>query len=232
MEPLLIGTSGWTHDGWTGTFYPSNLPQEWRFCYYSNKLRSVLVPHDILAAAPVSEIKQWLQDSDQEFRFVLEAPSQMMLPMPFSALQRELDKFRQSLSLVREQTAGALLRMPGVANVDLDWLEKLLRALTADLPVSVDLSAVPSGQRAEAIAILDSVGAGLCWQARTESAPRPAGRFVVGLANGGAARELRHLVERMAVCGQQGIVSGLFFDGVSAATAAQEARIIAELLGV
>ena len=42
-EPLLIGTRGWDHAS-GGDFYPADLPDDWRFCYYSNNLRSVLVP--------------------------------------------------------------------------------------------------------------------------------------------------------------------------------------------
>lgn len=230
-DSLLIGTSGWTDDRWNGTFYPSHLPEEWRFCYYSNKLRSVLVPQNIWSAAGTDQLQQWLRDSDPDFRFVLEVSAPLAQPLPLTLYRTHLEGFRRSLSLVRAQTAGALVRVPASVKADLGWLEDLLQRLVVELPVCVDLSG-PGWRDPAALDSLARAGAGLCWHADRDQAPRQMGRFVVGLASATSPGELRRLIEAMAKCSEQDILTGLFFDGAGAPKAAQAARVIAELLGV
>ena len=47
-EPILIGVRGWEYPP-QESYYPPELPEEWRFCFYSNRLRSVLVPAQVWA---------------------------------------------------------------------------------------------------------------------------------------------------------------------------------------
>ena len=71
-ESILIGTRGWDHPGWTGTFYPDVLPPDWRFSFYCNQLRSVLVPAEAWSAVPAADVRAWAEDAFPEFRFVVE----------------------------------------------------------------------------------------------------------------------------------------------------------------
>jgi uncharacterized protein YecE (DUF72 family) len=68
-EEILIGTRGWDYDEWTGGFYPEELPSDWRFAYYSNHFRSVLVPQATWEKLGVDAVQDWLEDCDPEFRF-------------------------------------------------------------------------------------------------------------------------------------------------------------------
>ena len=79
-EPLMIGTRGWAHAAWEGGFYPPELPAEWRFCFYSNNLRSALVPQEQWATVTGADVAAWLEDSDPAFRFVLELPPALGVP--------------------------------------------------------------------------------------------------------------------------------------------------------
>lgn len=75
---LLLGARGWRHEHWRENFYPEDLPEEWWFSYYSNEFRSVLVPFDYLQNIPVDEIRktvqEWIDDTDEGFRFFIELP--------------------------------------------------------------------------------------------------------------------------------------------------------------
>lgn len=73
MENLLIGTRGWQHKSWLGTFYPDDMPEDWQLDYYSNILSCVLI----------SEVewstwdKEWLDEvvemlEDEAFYFYFE----------------------------------------------------------------------------------------------------------------------------------------------------------------
>ncbi|MDZ7662261.1 hypothetical protein [Thiohalophilus sp.] len=40
---ILIGSCGWQHEGWQDSYYPADLPSEWRLGYYSNEFPLAVV---------------------------------------------------------------------------------------------------------------------------------------------------------------------------------------------
>ena len=80
QNPLRIGTRGWRHKAWQETFYDVNLPQEWQLSWYANHLRSVWVPADRLHAISLDEIAVWIEDTDPDFRFIVEIASASAYP--------------------------------------------------------------------------------------------------------------------------------------------------------
>jgi len=231
-EPLMIGTRGWEHAAWTGGFYPPELPDDWRFCYYSNHLRSVLVPQAAWAAATRAAVAQWVTDSDPAFRFVLEVPAALSAPQNHGDRDRGVEAFLETVEPIAPRTAGLLLRVAPDTPVLLDWFERLLSRLDETAPVCVDL-AENEWRDEPVLEALARQGAGLAWHCAHEPAPRPGGRLLVALGPAAAAREVRRWVEQLAQWRTPGAAAGLFFDAPeSAAKAAQEARIIAELMGV
>ena len=231
-EPLMIGTRGWDHGAWAGGFYPPELPDDWRFSFYSNNLRSVLVPQETWTAAQRTEVTQWAEDSDPEFHFVLELPAALSAPLTHARRDRELETCLDTIEPVAARSAGLLLRIAPDTSVFTDWFEHLLNRLAGIAPVCVDLP--PGAWRDEAmLAILDRQGTGLAWHCTRDDAPRLGGRLMVALAAPAGAREVRHWIEKLATWQDGRGIAGLFFDGhEAAAKAAQEARLIAELMWV
>jgi hypothetical protein len=123
-----------------------------------------------------------------------------------------------------------VLRVPDSVAPDRDWLAHVLSVLTSDKPVCVDL---PSGdwRSSGMLSLLANTGAGLCWHTDQEPAPQSGGRFMLGLTRGGKARELRHAIEMLAAWQHGDSHAGLFVDAPGSAGMAEEARIIAEILG-
>lgn len=72
---LLIGARDWNHEGWWGTFYPEDLPPEWRLTYYANEYRAVLAPPSVWREA---DPKQWQDDTPDTLRFVLETTTALL----------------------------------------------------------------------------------------------------------------------------------------------------------
>jgi hypothetical protein len=258
--PILIGTRGWNQIS-GGDFYPAELPDDWRFCYYSNNLRSVLVPQETWDSAQRADVAQWLEDSDPAFRFVIELPAMLGCPLAQDEREQALEKFLETLEPVAPRIAGLLLRVASDADVLPDWLDSFLNRLADIAPVCVDL---PEGPWCAPVvhALLAAQGAGLAWHCSPETAPHPGGRLMIARAPPASAREVRRFIERLAqwqgeggvdrktapafvqgmkphsltalspsVNGASSTVAGLFFDA-AAVKAAQEARIIAELMGV
>ena len=80
QHPLRIGTRGWRHKEWQGTFYDPELPREWQLSWYANHLRSVWVPADRLHAISLDEVAVWIDDTDPDFRFIVEIERASVYP--------------------------------------------------------------------------------------------------------------------------------------------------------
>ena len=227
-EPILIGTRSWNHAP-GGDFYPAELPDDWRLCYYSNNLRCVLVPQETWDCVQRADVIQWLEDSDPAFRFVLELPGALCLPLAQARQQRQmLEEFMDKAEPLAPRIAGLLLRIKSDTEVLSDQLESLLNRLADIAPVCVDL---PDGPWRDPVvyAVLQRQDAGLVWHCARAAAPHPGGRLMIALAPPAPPRELRRWIEQLA--SWPGLSAGLFFDAGAAKTA-QEARLIAELMGV
>lgn len=218
---LLIGTVGWNHDEWVGGFYPEDLPDDWRFGYYTNRLRALLVPADHLED-PQVDTAAWNDDLFPEFRLVVEWRVPVAEPM---------------------QSAQALLERcaPVLENIDA-WLVTLSAQADAETVSAVELLASrrpvclgSENNKPLAFDVSAFTDATNCWQADQEPRPQPGGHFLVALTGDNNPRTVRDMIDKIdAWAKETGKVAGaaLFFSGKKAAETALQARTIAELMGV
>lgn len=69
-----LGAIGWEHGAWTGSFYPEEMPQEWRLSFYNTQFECVLLPYHDWSARALDELNSWREDTLERFRFLLERP--------------------------------------------------------------------------------------------------------------------------------------------------------------
>lgn len=81
--PLVyVGSAGWTHADWRGRFYPDDMPEDWLLSFYNTQFQAVYLPAAVWQAATDSDWRQWLNDTREDFRFVLEtAPERAAAPV-------------------------------------------------------------------------------------------------------------------------------------------------------
>ena len=72
LAELLVTTRGWQHPGWEGSFYPEDMPEDWRLAYFANSFPAVLIPGDELAKLDKNTVEEWLEELDDDFVFYLE----------------------------------------------------------------------------------------------------------------------------------------------------------------
>lgn len=220
-DEILIGTEGWRHAAWRGGFYPAELPVDWEFCYYSNRLRAVWLPVEA-AEAGAAEIGEWLRDSDPAFRFVLSVAAARAAHDAWRAA------FCARLEPLRPRLAGVVLSDP--ASVTAADARRLITALRALAPVCIDVSR-------DGRALLGDRAWPSVWDVDAEptppwhgASPAPTGLSLARMADGNP-RAIRHALERLAAA--PSTTAGLFFrPSRTAADYAESARTLAELLGV
>lgn len=229
-EPILIGTRGWDFPEWAGRFYPDELPADWRFCYYSNQLRAVLVPGDTWDVVDRCQVRQWVEDGDPAFRFVLELPPALSLPAVHQRMQTQLTEFFKTIEPIRTLTAGLILRVPAHIAPDHPWLADLLHLLEHAPAVCVDL---PATWRDTAPVLADR-GIGACWHTAHSPAPETGGKFMVALCQETAPKSQRRVLEQLAHWRGEHGAAALFFDAGAAnpPESAKQARTVAELMGI
>jgi uncharacterized protein YecE (DUF72 family) len=69
---VFVGAQNWDHPAWRGSLYPDDLPEDWLLSYYNTQFQAVYLPAAVWQAASEATWAQWLNDTQDGFRFVLE----------------------------------------------------------------------------------------------------------------------------------------------------------------
>ncbi len=69
---IRFGTVGWQHPSWQQGYYPEELPEDWWLPFYGNEFPVVGVPASLWSDEPASQVDEWLENSDEHFRFIFE----------------------------------------------------------------------------------------------------------------------------------------------------------------
>jgi hypothetical protein len=80
---VLAGAVNWAHSAWQGGFYPDDLPDDWLLPYYNTQFQAVYLPGQTWQGISSATWKQWLEDTQPGFYFVLE-PAQDTRAKPAS----------------------------------------------------------------------------------------------------------------------------------------------------
>ena len=61
-KTIRVGACDWDHAHWQESFYPDDLPEDWRLTYYANEFSCVLVPEDKWQDADLEEWEDSVPD--------------------------------------------------------------------------------------------------------------------------------------------------------------------------
>lgn len=75
-----MGALDWRHAAWAGSFYPADLPEEWRLTFYASQFNCVFLPASAWRAQEARELARWCEDVHSEFVFLLQADGISTLP--------------------------------------------------------------------------------------------------------------------------------------------------------
>lgn len=98
-QTINLGAYGWLHPHWLNTFYPEDLPEDWRLGYYSNEFSTVLVPARYWQGLHVDVCQDWLDDVHPGFQFFIECNGSM-----FDMVS--LADFTEAVQVLKPQLSG------------------------------------------------------------------------------------------------------------------------------
>ncbi|MEE8388157.1 MAG: DUF72 domain-containing protein [Acidiferrobacterales bacterium] len=224
-KELMVGTTGWDHNDWVVDYYPDDLPDDWRFAYYSNDHRSVLVPADHFQTYDEDALSELLEDCDESFRFVVEIPETCLEDTGTELLQA----FLNGISSLYSRLGGFYLPLGEATSQGVARLPAKVKLLQEHGPLCIDFEH-ESGASEQLIRLMADNNIGLCWHPECDDEPTTGGALMLVLSDEETPRAHRHIIEALEEWMQQSYgLTGLF---LKTSAAASQARIIAEMLGV
>ena len=97
-QTINVGAYGWLHRHWTNSFYPEDLPADWRLGYYSNEFNTVLVPSFYWQEQYLTDCAALLDDVHSGFQFFIECDDQIFDTVSLLALTEALRILKPQLS--------------------------------------------------------------------------------------------------------------------------------------
>jgi uncharacterized protein YecE (DUF72 family) len=73
MPRLRIGTSGWTYDGWRGSFYPDDEPKKKWLAWYSTQFNSTEINGSFYRTPSLEAVRAWHDQTPDDFLFAWKA---------------------------------------------------------------------------------------------------------------------------------------------------------------
>jgi len=212
----MTGSFGLDNDAWQTSFYDEDLPHDWRAAFYSTSLRSVyLPPHEWRKAVE----NDWIDEVDEEFRFVLQAQSADELKEIAGLSKEFIDLVAGVVLEHKESDEERALKS------EIEKSQKLYPVCLDAGPVDYNKSGIDK--------ICDNIGTGCVWYPSVQPEPLPSGDFLVTLISEEKLPEQREIVTAI----EQWMIgirrAGLFNTSEKdAPVRAQETRILTELMGV
>ncbi|MGD8711397.1 MAG: hypothetical protein PVG50_01030 [Thiohalophilus sp.] len=216
---ILIGSLGWQFDDWQDSFYPEDLPLEWRLGYYSNEFPLAVITDK--ERQDETELLESLDDCRED----------ILLLLSVAITQPDDSASGLACRLARQfpRQAGLLLQVDPSVIADPDaWLERVAIECE-ELPLCI-LPLAPLNEQWRAALQSRKIGWG--WNEHTDSDGLGVGPLaIMQVEQGATPRELRERLEAgLAVSDEQRHVGLMFTGEPPSIEAMRQARTLDELM--
>ena len=137
---IKIGCTGWSYQGWSGTFYPKNLKSSEWLKYYA-QIFSITEINSTFYKIPSQEIvRKWNADTPKHFKFTAKFPSIITHEKRLDNINSEVFSFLTSLLPIHEKISALVLQLPPSLTFDeaKPRLEKLFDMLPNDFVYPIE----------------------------------------------------------------------------------------------
>lgn len=138
---IEIGISGWTYEGWRGSFYPSDLPHRKELEFASRKLPTIEINVTFYALQRPSSYEKWYENTPDDFIFSVKANRYITHVKKLKDIEKPMANFFASGVLnLREKLGPFLWQFPPSMKFDPDRWKTFLELLPADFKEAVKLA--------------------------------------------------------------------------------------------
>ena len=115
---IKIGCTGWSYQGWSGTFYPRNLKSKDWLRYYSQIFDITEINSTFYKIPPQEIVRKWNADTPRHFRFTAKFPSVITHEKRLKRINSEVFSFLSSLVPIHEKVSALVLQLPPSLSFD------------------------------------------------------------------------------------------------------------------
>jgi uncharacterized protein YecE (DUF72 family) len=146
MNPIRIGTCGWSYKEWSGVFYPEGLAAGEFLSYYAERYPVVEVDSTFYRSPTRKMVEGWRDKTPDAFGFSLKVPQVITHEKLLLECQEELDAYLYAVRLLGSKLLCCCLQFgyfnkKVFASLDafLERLDPFLSAWPDDVPLAVEV---------------------------------------------------------------------------------------------
>ena len=158
---VFTGTSGFSYDGWSGPFYPEDLPANERLAFYATKLPAVEINNTFYRMPKPELLAGWAAQVPKTFRFALKAPQRITHIKRLKDAAEEVRFLTGSARQLGACKGPILFGLPPNLKKDLPRLDTFLALLPSDVEAAFEFRNA-TWLDEEVFALLRAAGAALC----------------------------------------------------------------------
>ncbi len=111
-----VGCSGWSYDGWKGTFYPDKLPQSKQLEYYASVFDVVEVDSTFYTMPRPDVVKSWRERTPDRFMFVPKLfkgiTQELHQAVVDKSLEALVDRYFEGITKLGTKLAATVVQLP------------------------------------------------------------------------------------------------------------------------
>ena len=109
---IKVGCTGWSYQGWSGTFYPRNLKSSEWLKYYSKIFETTEINSTFYRIPTQEIVRRWNADTPRYFRFTAKFPSIITHEKRLEGVNSEVFSFLAALAPIHEKISALVLQLP------------------------------------------------------------------------------------------------------------------------
>ncbi|HXY54659.1 MAG TPA: DUF72 domain-containing protein [Nitrospirota bacterium] len=133
MMKIYVGTSGFAHKEWKGSFYPEKISGKDMLRFYAGRLNSVEINNTFYHMPKESVLATWAEQVPRGFVFALKAPQIITHLKQLRNVFEETEYFIRSLSTLEAKLGPVLFQFPKSFRADAPALENFLGIIPDDV---------------------------------------------------------------------------------------------------
>lgn len=141
MAQVEIGISGWTYQGWRGTFYPENLSHKKELQFASRELPTIEINGTFYSLQRPTSYQSWYEQTPQDFVFAVKANRYITHVKKLNDIEVPMANFLSSGPLALKEKLGPFLwQFPPNMPFDPDKFKRFLELLPGDFAEAAKLA--------------------------------------------------------------------------------------------
>lgn len=124
---ILVGTSGYSHSEWKGSFYPDKFSQKKMLEYYSERFATVELNYTFRQLPTPEVVQAWGERTPDAFRFVLKGPQEVTHFQLLRGSEEDTARFLDVASAMKDRLGPILWQLPPTFKKHVERLDAFLK---------------------------------------------------------------------------------------------------------